>query len=108
MLPPEDAMEERRASPRFPIRWEIHCETGIQVLQVQGFDLNEDGLSFLTSATLPVNTEAVLRYRFSAEDPLVTARVLIRYQVADRVGVQFLDLKHEPREHTPLSEQEQM
>lgn len=101
-------MQERRASPRFPIRCEIQCDTGTQVFQAQAFDLSEDGLSFFTLATLPINSEAVLRYRLSPDDPLVTARVLVRQQVGNRIGVQFLDLKHEPPEHTPLSEQEGM
>lgn len=88
-------MEERRASPRVPIRCEIQVEAGTQVFQAQAFDLSEDGISFFTLATLPVNSEAVLRYRLSPDDPLVTARVIVRQQVGNRVGVQFLDLKHE-------------
>ena len=34
-----------------------------------------------------------------ADDPLIVVRVLVRSQVGKRVGVQFLDLKHEHREH---------
>ncbi len=99
-------MPERRASPRFPIRCEIQCALGNQVFQAQAFDLCEDGLSFFTTASLPVGAEAVLRYRLSPDDPLITARVVIRRQLDNRVGVQFLDLKHEHAGHTALSEPE--
>lgn len=93
------AMAERRASERWPIRCEIHCQAGDQVFQAESFDVCEDGISFLTDAQLPVNNEAVLHYRPHAEDPLIVVRVLVRSQVGRRVGVQFLDLKHEHREH---------
>ncbi len=90
-------MPERRASPRFPIRCEIQCEAGIQVFEAQSFDLSEDGISFFTTATLPVDTEAVLRYRLGPDDPLITVRVIVRQQAGSRFGAQFLDLKHEDR-----------
>jgi hypothetical protein len=95
MLRGGGTMENRRASPRRPIRCEIQCEAGTQVFQAQAFDLSEDGISFFTLATLPVDSEAVLRYRLSPDDPLITARVRVRQQVGQRVGVQFLDLKPE-------------
>jgi hypothetical protein len=101
-------MLERRASPRFPIRCDIQCEAGTQVFQAQAFDLSEDGMSFFTVTTLPINTEAVLRWRLRPDDPLITARVLIRHQSAGRVGVKFLDLTHEQHEHTPLAQQDGM
>jgi PilZ domain len=88
-------MEDRRASPRRPIRCEIQCEAGTQVFEAQAFDLSENGISFFTLATLPMNSEVILRYRLSPDDPLVTARVRVRQQVGQRVGVQFLDFKHE-------------
>jgi hypothetical protein len=87
-----------RASERWPIRCEIHCKAGDQVFQAESFDVSEDGMSFLTDAQLPVNSEAVLHYRPQAEDPLIVVRVLVRSQVGRRVGVQFLDMKHEHRE----------
>lgn len=90
-------MQERRASRRFPIRCAIQCATGTQAFLAQAFDLSEDGISFLTSSTLPLNTEAVLRCPLSPDDPLMTVRVLVRQQIGERVGVQFLDLKHEDR-----------
>ncbi len=90
--------EERRASERWPIRCEIHCRTGDQVFQAEAFDVSEDGVSFLTDAHLPVNTEATLHYRIHPDDPLIVTRVLVRSQKGRRVGVQFLDLKHEHRE----------
>ncbi len=92
-------MPGTRLSERWPIRCEIHCEAGDQVFQAESFDVSEDGMSFLTDAHLPVNSEAVLHYRPHAEDPLIVVRVLVRSQVGNRVGVQFLDLKHEHREH---------
>ncbi len=95
-------MQERRASPRRPIRCEIQCQTGNQVFEAQAFDLSEDGISFFTLAALPLNAEVTLRYRLSPDDPLIIARVRVCQQVGQRVGVQFLDLRHE---HTPLSEQ---
>jgi hypothetical protein len=88
-----------RASERWPIRCEIHCQAGDQVFQAESFDVSEDGMSFLTDAQLPVNSEAVLHYRPNADDPLIVVRVLVRSQVGRRVGVQFLDLKHEHREN---------
>jgi hypothetical protein len=87
-----------RASERWPIRCEIHCKAGDQVFEAESFDVSEDGMSFLTDAQLPVNSEAVLHYRPRAEDPLIIVRVLVRSQVGRRVGVQFLDLRHEHRE----------
>lgn len=87
-----------RASERWPIRCEIHCQAGDQVFGAESFDVSEEGMSFLTDAQLPVNREAVLHYRPHAEDPLIIVRVLVQYQVGRRVGVQFLDLKHEHRE----------
>ena len=92
-------MPGTRTSERWPIRCEIHCQAGDQVFQAESFDVSEDGMSFLTDAKLPVNSEAVLHYRPHAEDPLIVVRVLVRSQVGRRVGVQFLDLKHEHREH---------
>ena len=88
-----------RASERWPIRCEIHCQAGDQVFQAESFDVSENGMSFLTDAQLPVNSEAILHYRPHADDPLIVVRVLVRSQVGKRVGVQFLDLKHEHREH---------
>jgi hypothetical protein len=90
--------KERRASERWPVRCEIHCKTSDQVFQAESFDVGEDGISFLTDAHLPLNSEAVLHYRLHAEDPLIVVRVLVRSQVGRRVGVKFLDLKHEHRE----------
>jgi len=87
-----------RASERWPIRCEIHCKAGDQVFEAESFDVSEDGMSFLTDAQLPVNSEAILHYRPNPEDPLIVVRVLVRSQVGRRVGVQFLDLKHEHRE----------
>ncbi len=91
-------MAERRASERWPIRCEIHCHTGDQVFQAESFDVSEDGVSFLTDAHLPVNSEAILHYRLHPDDPLIVVRVLVRSQSGRRVGVKFLDLKHEHRE----------
>ena len=88
-----------RASERWPIRCEIHCTAGDQVFHAESFDVSENGMSFLTDAQLPVDSEAILHYRPHAEDPLIVVRVLVRSQVGRRVGVQFLDLKHEHREH---------
>lgn len=91
-------MAERRTSERWPIRCEIHCKTGDQVFQAESFDVSEDGVSFLTEAHLPVNSEAILHFRPHADDPLIVVRVLVRSQTGRRVGVKFLDLKHEHRE----------
>jgi PilZ domain len=91
-------MPGTRAAERWPIRCEIHCQAGDQVFQAESFDVSEDGMSFLTGTHLPVNSEAVLHYRPHPDDPLIVVRVLVRFQVGRRVGVQFLDLKHEHRE----------
>jgi hypothetical protein len=80
------------------MRCEIHCQAGDQVFQAESFDVSEDGISFLTDAQLPVNSEAILRYRIRRDDPLIVVRVLVRFQSGRRVGVQFLDFKHEDRE----------
>jgi hypothetical protein len=90
-------MAGTRASERWPIRCEIHCQAGDQVFQAESFDVSENGMSFLTDAQLPVDSEAILHYRPHADDPLIIVRVLVRSQVGRRVGVQFLDLKHEHR-----------
>ena len=87
-------MAERRAAERWPIRCEIHCQAGDQVFQAESFDVSEDGVSFLTDAHLPINSEAVLHFRIHPDDPLIVVRVLVRWQSGRRVGVQFLDLKH--------------
>jgi len=91
-------MEERRASERWSVRCEIRCKAGDQVFEAESFDVSEDGVSFMTDAQLPLDTEAELRYRLQAEDPLIVVRVVIRYQVGRRCGAKFLDLKHEHRE----------
>ncbi len=91
-------MAERRTSERWPIRCEIHCHAGDQVFQAESFDVSEDGVSFLTDAHLPLNSEAILHYRPHPDDPLIVVRVLVRSQSGRRVGVKFLDLKHEHRE----------
>jgi hypothetical protein len=91
-------MPEVRASERWPIRCEIHCKAGDLVFQAESFDVSENGMSFLTDAHLLVNSEAILHYRPHPDDPLIIVRVLVRSQVGNRVGVQFLDLKHEHRE----------
>ncbi len=90
-------MEERRAFERWPIRCQIHCHAGERVFQAESFDVSEDGLSFLTDTCLPVNSEAVAHLRIHRDDPLMVVRVLVRSQVGRRVGVKFLDLKHEHR-----------
>ncbi len=100
--------QERRASERWRVRCEIHCRTGDQVFEAESFDVSEEGVSVLTDANLPVNSEAILRYRLRPDDPLIVARVLVRSQKGRRVGVKFLDLKHEHREQlrqnrTPIS-----
>ena len=92
------AMPGIRASERWSIRCEIHCQAGDQVFQAESFDISENGMSFLTDSHLPVDTEAILHVRPHADDPLIVVRVLVRSQVGKRVGVQFLDLKHEHRE----------
>ncbi len=91
--------EDRRSSERFPVRCEIHCHHSGQVFEAESFDFSEDGVSFLTDAQLPLNSEAVLHYRMLHEDPLIVVRVLVRSQKGRRVGVKFLDLKHDHREH---------
>ncbi|HET7184527.1 MAG TPA: PilZ domain-containing protein [Terriglobales bacterium] len=87
-----------RASERWPIRCEIRCQAGDQTFEAESFDISENGMSFITDAHLPVDSEVELRYRLHPEDPLIIVRVLVRSQVGNRVGVQFLDLKHEHRE----------
>jgi hypothetical protein len=91
-------MKERRASQRWPVRCEIRCHAGGHVFQAESFDISEDGISFLTDARLPVNSEAILHCRIHADDPLMVVRVLVRSQVDRRVGVKFLDLKREHRD----------
>ena len=91
-------MVERRAAERCPIRCEIRCQAGDQVFQAESFDVSGDGVSFLTDAFLPVNSEAVLHYRIHPDDPVIVVRVLVRWQSGRRVGVQLLDLKHEHRD----------
>jgi hypothetical protein len=91
-------MEERRASARWLIRCEIRCHAGGHVFQAESFDISEDGISFLTDARLPVNSEAILHCRIHADDPLMVVRVLVRSQVDRRVGVKFLDLRHQDRD----------
>jgi hypothetical protein len=91
-------MAERRASERWPIRCEIRCHAGDHVFRAESFDVSEDGISFLTDARLPVNSEAILHCRIHADDPLMVVRVLVRSQVDRRVGVKFLDLNRQGRE----------
>jgi hypothetical protein len=91
-------MEERRASRRWPMRCEIRCHAGNQVFMAESFDVSEDGISFLTDAQLAINSEAILHCRVQADDPLMVVRVLVRSQVGGRVGVKFLDLRHQDRE----------
>jgi hypothetical protein len=91
-------MEERRASRRWLMQCEIRCHAGDQIFEAESFDVSEDGISFLTDAQLPVNSEAILHCRIHADDPLMVVRVLVRSQVDRRVGVKFLDLKHQDRE----------
>ncbi len=93
-----EPITSKRAAARFPVRCQIHCAAGDQTFVAESFDLSEDGMSFVTDADLPVNSEAVLQYHLHPEDPQVTVRVLVRYRHGDRVGVQFLDLHHEHRE----------
>ncbi|MGI9103852.1 MAG: PilZ domain-containing protein [Terriglobales bacterium] len=93
-----DPITTKRAALRFPVRCQIHCDTGDQTFLAESFDLSEDGMSFVTGADLPVNSEALLQYRLQPDDPLITVRVLVRYRQGDRIGVQFLDLHHEHRE----------
>ena len=91
-------MEERRTSERWPFRCELRCKAGNQVFQAESIDVSEDGVSFLTDAQLPLNSEAILQYRVHVDDPLIVVRVAVRWQDGRRVGVQFLDFKQEHHE----------
>jgi hypothetical protein len=90
-LPVGRNLMERRASPRSPIRCQIECEAGTQTFRAQGFDISEVGIAFITPAALPVDTEALLRYRLDDDGPLITARVLITQQTEGRVGARFIE-----------------
>ncbi len=87
---------ERRDSGRSEIQCLIECKTGNHEFVAHGFDISKNGISFSTSRELPMNAEAILRYRLSDEGPLITARVRLCQQSNGRIGAQFIETKHEP------------
>ncbi len=86
---------ERRTSGRTEIQCLIECKSGTHEFVAHGFDISPTGISFSTTRELPLNAEAVLRYRLEEEGPLITARVRLRRQVGGRIGAEFIERKEE-------------
>lgn len=93
-----DAKKNRRAFPRWQAPFEVRLKKGDTVAVGKPIEISEGGLSaHFDGCAFKPGEELELEYRLEGGQNWVKVRSAVRHSAADRIGVEFLNLKRADR-----------
>ena len=93
--------QERRNSPRQAENWRVLFGLPGQLMRGYLADMSPLGVSILTDQALPLGAEVEVHFGVDEEQNAgrLQMRAVVRHCTAGRLGLQFLNVSPEQREH---------
>lgn len=90
------ALERRKRNRRAFVRWlfdfEVRLGWNKQSITCRGYEIAEGGLSLISEAPLPRQTEIDIEYRLRPHASPVRVKGIVRYVEGTHFGLEFLNL----------------
>jgi len=92
-----DDAQNRRRFPRYPINFQLQCETGGAVETVQGVNISEGGLLVASPHSLGIGSRVTLRFRLGNAGQ-ISLKGTVRHALEEHHGTEFIELSMEDQQ----------